>query len=333
MEVIRHPYRSDIPRLRELWDACFGETPTFLDWFFSERFDPDYSLCMAVDDRIVSVAHGYPMPVSFGRCSVPALIVGGVTTEPPFRGRGYMFRLLQALFRIARGNGIPLVFNTPVREGMYAHLDMLPVTMQRTVITANEAAPLALHPNLLPDLSELLACYAYSLSPYVGSVCRDAHLMRLRVQDYLSDNGQFLCERNSEGRLIGYCFVLPRREEDSLYVPEIVADNVETYQKLLDRLPIHTCVKLPPDIPISGTVAPQSVMRTVDAARLLQLVPFPDDTDAICIKDTVLPENEGIFTLHGEPSSTDPMLTLSSGELVQKLLGYPNRLSYCIEEY
>ena len=46
MKKIRNAVSEDKKEFRSLWDKCFTDSIVFRDWFFENRFIPEYSICM-----------------------------------------------------------------------------------------------------------------------------------------------------------------------------------------------------------------------------------------------------------------------------------------------
>ena len=112
-ELVRAMEPGDLAAVRALWEARFGDSPAFVDWYFTERFSPGTSACLVADGRLVSAIQGYPMRLSIRDRIVPALMVSGVSTAQGYERRGYMHRVMHYILQLARQKGCPLVFHKP----------------------------------------------------------------------------------------------------------------------------------------------------------------------------------------------------------------------------
>ena len=92
---IDHPRFADLPRLRQLWQAVFGDSDAFLDLFFSTAFSPDHCMCIQSEQQIVAAA--YWMDCSFS--GQTAAYVYAVVTAPEHRGQGHCRKLMDAIHR------------------------------------------------------------------------------------------------------------------------------------------------------------------------------------------------------------------------------------------
>ena len=53
------PAPDQIPQLRVLWQAAFGDTDAFLDIFFHRAFAPERSRCITQDGRVVAALYWF----------------------------------------------------------------------------------------------------------------------------------------------------------------------------------------------------------------------------------------------------------------------------------
>ena len=329
---------NDLPEARALWKGCFHDSPSFLDWFFTERYRPETSLCLEREGRIVSLAHGCPMRLRLRDATVTGLMVSGVSTREEYQGRGYMHRVMKGLFYLARENGISLLFNTPAALHTYDSLGFWPCT-DALYWTAPENAP-ATEPawDPFPSVTALTDCYAAAAARYSGIVLRGETETAQRLHDYQADGGRCLALWE-KGILAGYLVAQPGEEPGSWTVPEAVAVGADGYAALLSRLPGGSAAKLPPDLSLPGERRPQGVMAPADVPGLLGAV-CGDDRLIFHISDPMLPENNGVFDGMGRPAAGKADYTLSAPALTRLLLGYgpgdrrfPGLNCYCIDEY
>lgn len=111
---IDHPRFADLPRLRQLWQAVFGDSDAFLDLFFSTAFSPDHCLCVRLDQQIVAAA--YWMDCSFS--GQTAAYVYAVVTAPVHRGQGHCRRLMDAIHRQLSDDGYCGSLLVPAEDGL-----------------------------------------------------------------------------------------------------------------------------------------------------------------------------------------------------------------------
>ena len=71
--------------LREIWRVCFGDPPTYIDYFFENRFDPQNTVCLEEHGRIPAAMHIVPYEVDVRGGEFPTAYLVGVATMPEDR--------------------------------------------------------------------------------------------------------------------------------------------------------------------------------------------------------------------------------------------------------
>ncbi|MDO4572602.1 MAG: GNAT family N-acetyltransferase, partial [Clostridia bacterium] len=175
MPLTRPCTALDRSELASLWSLRFGDSEGFVEWFFRYRFRPESSVCLEESGRIVSVIHGWPMRLRLRGHVLPAMMLCGVATLPGFEGRGHMHAAMRAMLRLARAQGIPLVFHKPNRLSVYASLSQLPCTDTLHHTVGMGAAQPAFSGDW--DAAALLDIYRAASSRYSGCVVRDEAAM------------------------------------------------------------------------------------------------------------------------------------------------------------
>jgi predicted N-acetyltransferase YhbS len=327
---------ADKQQAKEIWELRFHDSLSFIDWYFRARFSPETSFCAEEDGRIISIAHGSPMPLRVRGQVFPAMMVSGVATLPGYEGKGIMKRVMFELFDNCRNMQIPLAFHTPSHFSIYRQLGEFPCA---DALLHTREIPPASPPvwDEVPSASELLRVYERATARYSGNAVRNEMQMQSRVDDLLCDGGRCMTVREN-GALSGYLFA--SQEEDNLHCEEALAVSEEAYQALLSRLPLGTTVKLPPDIALPGNLYPQGVIIPIDIPYLLEHLCGKADALLLEVFDETLPWNNGVFDGTGNRISGSSPDYLSAGRLMQFLCGYlPYRdvfsqeVCYCADEY
>ncbi len=252
---------DDRGQAEALWKSTFDDPPAFVDWFFENRYRPQWSAGVFDGKELISVIHGFPMELSAGKASFPALMTSGVATVPQERGKGHMYAAMRFLQTQAEKQGVLALFNHPQRPGAYAHLGFRPSTYTR--YWAGEGR---FSPGQIASFCEEKAFRVYSAMAerYAGFVRRDERSFSLKMRDYASDGAKaFLLEE--AGEAIGYCIYF---EKEDIYGEEVL--SLTGYGPLLHELQQiagdrRVAAKLPPDADAPGEVRPQNVMLAPDS--------------------------------------------------------------------
>ncbi len=336
MTTFRPLIAADKQQARELWELRFDDSLSFIDWFFTERFSPETSFCAEEEGRIVSIAHGSVMQLRIRGVVLPAMMVSGVATLPGYEGRGLMKRVLFALFSECRRRNIPLAFHKPSHFSIYRAIGEFPC--YDALFHTRETPPSSpVCWDSVPPAEALLRVYEQATERYSGCVVRSAGALQARVRDLTVDGSRCLVHCTG-GVLDGYLFAT-LEEDGLLYCEETLATSPLAYRELVERLPQGSVVKLPPDVPLSGSILPWGVVIPVDVSFLLRALCGKADIRLSVLDDT-MPWNRGVFDAAGNRTDEPPTDTLSVGRLMQFLCGYlPFRqllsaqVCYCADEY
>lgn len=110
---------KDIPRLREIWKACFGDPDSYLDFYYAQGFPKFQTLIDRQEGEISSMLTVVP---SFykkeGECFDAAYLYA-VGTAPEWRGKGIASRLLADAHDYLRNTGVKVATLFPAEESLY----------------------------------------------------------------------------------------------------------------------------------------------------------------------------------------------------------------------
>ena len=332
MLEVRTAVSLDKEAYRNLWRICFGDSEQFMDWFFSERFFPEFSSCLLEDGVIMSALQSYPLHIRIRNRIVPVSMLAGVSTHPERNGRGYMKQIFAHYMQRVRASGIPIAIHTPAHlttffsRGHYPATDTLHVTLEEARFPAlpEETTP---H-DLYHDLGALQVCYQKATAHYSGMVSRTVADFAYKMRDYASDGARCLTV-TSGADVLGYCVYYVA--EDRVHAEECFALDQETLVTLLNALCYEAAgrklhVKLPPDasVHLPGATLerrPQGVMGIANVSQTLSLL-LSDSAYVFEVIDKTVPENEGVWDGTGNRTARAPQIRLEAGRLGQFLCGY-----------
>jgi len=337
MLTIRTLTAADKQQAREIWELRFHDSLSFIDWFFAERFAPETSFCAEEDGRIISILHGSVMQLRVRGITLPAMMVSGVATLPGYEGQGLMKRVLAALFEECRNRNIPLAFHKPSHFSIYRAVGEFPC-YDALFHTCESEPDSPVVWDALPDAQTLLRVYDQATAHYSGCAIRSAGDMEKRMHDLTCDGTRFLLHQ-VDGLIDGYLFA-SEEDDGSLYCEEALATSQTAYQEMIARLPKGSVVKLPPDVPMEGNLQPWGVMIPVDVPRLLRALCGNAAAFRLEVRDGMMPLNNGFFDGSGNRTDAPATDTLSTGRLMQFLIGYlpfrdafSQEICYCADEY
>lgn len=240
-----------------LWRVCFPEdSDGFVEWFFQNRFAPDWAAGLFAGERLLSVIHGKPMRLLIRGRAEAALMVSGVGTLPECRGQGCMRETMLFLKEKAGERGIRILFNHPQKPGAYRRLGFVNAT--DTLYWQGQGSYKAGEISAFNEDSAY-AVYQRAMVRYSGSVIRSRAEFALKMADYDSDGGRGFMALD-KGEPVGYAVYFSNA---GVYGEEVL--SLGSYEPILFRLKelagnLPAKAKLPPDAAAEGEIRPQNVM-------------------------------------------------------------------------
>lgn len=323
---------EDKPYLRALWQGCFGDSDSFLDFFFEKRFFPEYTVCTIEDNKLVNAMYSLPVNMRIREAIVPAAMLAGFSTDPDYRGRGYMSDAFRLLVKNLAQSGILVGPHTPVKHDSYFRLGNFSATNSR-VISGTADKP-KIMPNgvsfgRMSESGKLYPVYMRFSERYSGILARSIYDFRLKMLDLLSNGGEFILVDRG-GEIKGYALYF--NGVDGLTAVETVYDDEETARTLIEALafiadnkPIK--IKLPPDCEAelagcSSKIMPHGVAAPVNIVKLMGII-FTNEKAVVKLNDDISEVNNGVFRMDGSAAGTDEFdFEISAGRLMQFAEGY-----------
>lgn len=330
MEKIRVATIDDKDSFKSLWKICFNDSDNFLDWFFNNRFVPEYSACLECDGKIVSAMQSIPMHIQVRGTILSCTMLAGVSTNPDYGGRGYMKKMFSYYMNMVNKMGIVLTPHTPARINTFFPLGHYTVSDSSFIDIENVSPTVFTEKLTIVDLngsvSCLYSCYNKVSLNYSGIINRSLADFEFKCRDYSSDNA--LCAAYViNDTVVGYCIYFSSM--DIVYGEEVISINDTVQQCLVDYLTniafgkkLH--IKLPADTKIKNEFVktiPHSVLGVANVSKLLKALGGGKEF-SILVNDAVVNDNNGVFNLKGELTQSSPQISISAGHLIQWLTGY-----------
>ncbi len=117
--MIFHPQISDIPALKDIWAKIFGDTPSYIDLFFADKFSPSSCLVYKEKEKIVSMIHFPQYKIKFYNSTLTAGYICGAATLPSHRSKGIMAKLIAAACDRMRDRGDAFAVLIPAGDRLF----------------------------------------------------------------------------------------------------------------------------------------------------------------------------------------------------------------------
>lgn len=196
---IDRPAPEQIPALRALWKAAFGDTDEFLDSFFSTAYAPHRCRCVTVDGQVAAALYWFDVSCN----GQPMAYLYAVATAPAFREQGFCHALMEdthAHLAELGYAGALLVPDGDVLSKMYAGLGYSPCTTISEFVCAASGDPAPMHRIDRGEYARLRR----RLLPEGGVIQEEENLAFLEEQaGFYAGLGILLAARQEEDRLFG----------------------------------------------------------------------------------------------------------------------------------
>lgn len=332
--IIRTEQSSDKSQVKQLWRICFNDTDKFVEWFFKERWLPDYGLVAEDNGKIVAAMQGWPYILNVRGKKIPASMLAGVSTHPDYRGQGLMPKCLSLFMENTRSRGENIVFHTPARHTTF--FKCLHYSASLTGFVSYNTDTRFFHDSevVVEDVcnvsaDKLLDVYTDNFGMYSGAVCRNLDDMALKLHDYASSDARLVYIKKNE-KIIAYAVCM--FDNENMTVEEFCAPSEIYRDKILNAVAAigkgrSHIIKLPqkliPNLPTGFSIEsiPTGVMGAANIQSLLKTIAGFDDI-TVEIKDHMLISNCGKLKFNGEPTDGECDIIIDSGHLLQYLNGF-----------
>ena len=113
---IDHPTPSQVPALKELWQAVFLDPGDYIEGFFVHAFSPERCLCLAVDTQVAAMVHWLDMTLGNKKIAY----IYAVATRKKYRGRGFCRALMDRAHQILTDRGYAGTVLVPQSEALFS---------------------------------------------------------------------------------------------------------------------------------------------------------------------------------------------------------------------
>jgi len=102
-----------------LWLSCFAERREAVDLFFAYHFQPQNTLVLKVNGRLVAMVHMLPAQILADAGKLQAHYIYAAATDTSFRGQGLMAQLMARAAEEGAARGDYYAFLLPADTGLY----------------------------------------------------------------------------------------------------------------------------------------------------------------------------------------------------------------------
>ena len=235
---------ADLPAMAEIWRICFGDEPSYIQFFFRRRLPSCLALTARADGKTAGAVYLLPAELYDAGVWRRAYYVYALGVLPEYRGRGIASDMMHRIFGICKEQDA-VCFLKPASQSLvefYKNLGMVP-----TYFAAEKRFPAAAETSLawtsLPAAD--YAVRRLAAPPLPGSVRWDMSATCYAVDENERSGGFCLTCKTSGSP----CTVLGRRAGDLLRIEDCIApDSTAILPALCAELGIKEAVlRVPAD--------------------------------------------------------------------------------------
>jgi predicted acetyltransferase len=304
------------PDVKALWQYCFDDAPSFVDWYFENYYVPSNTLGAFERSDLVAALQMIPYTVFIRNTPLPVSYIVGISTAAHARGGGIGKELLRSSLVEMKNKGHFLSLLMPFEGSFYFPydwnfcyfhhrytLDLEELRLLRTNFGNFEKVEPKNH---IPLLNEL---YTQFVSSTHGYVIRTPQNWIHLIEDLAFEEGHCYVLKDKEVP-IGY--VLYYFDKEKIVIREMAYTTPLAKRAFFDFFYKHRSHKksLTWSSPVNdltysqiGTskisthLYPFLTARIVDVVGLLSALHYTEDMPRVRLKitDTLAPWNDGIF--------------------------------------
>ena len=107
-------------KTKQMWRDIFAdESESFLNYYYAEKIKDNEIYVIEDGDKIISMIHLNPYEMRVGTENYKLHYIVGVATDPAYRKRGLMAKLLRYVMNIMAERGEPFTYLMPVAKEIY----------------------------------------------------------------------------------------------------------------------------------------------------------------------------------------------------------------------
>lgn len=306
---------TDFDACKKLWENVFGDTKEYTDFYFRERAGLGRIYTRTEGESLVSMVHvnPYTMLDSCHHTFHQLHYIVGVATHPEYRHRGFMADLLTKALQDMCTDREPFTYLMPADPAIYTPFgfcyidskqkDCCHLHQWQHLPAGNPACRIEA---VIPSFYQAISDFANSHMQAKGYnyIFRDSAYYDIIQKQMHAAGGELLCYATPAGNeddtplihaVISYMFEDNHCEITELLYHDTVSlsDIQHAFAKhMTDRHHIHRrdSVRL--------SFSPAIMGRIVDFKSFVKLLHAPENISlSLCIKDPLLPTNNGCYEL------------------------------------
>lgn len=300
-----------INELKQMWSEAFGDTKSWIDFFFECAYDEEDAVMLrrADDTHAVSALLLRRYNLNFHGSRLPLAYLCGANTRKKHRGQGYMGQLMRMSLQVARDRGDAIVTLIPARKRLYDFYKQFGFSkaiyagVRRYTALHPFNTEKSYHPVQNPEHPSTAEAFCEFESRIQGRVLHTPEEYLNVLEDFRISGGHVAAVADDEGHVAGFAFGV--HHSDGIVVKDVVArDNdaadgaLRELRNLNPNLPFKV-YSMPDTDPRPGSLVPRGMARIINPMAVFQVLAQhnPGWGCRIRVTDELLPENSGTYII------------------------------------
>lgn len=336
-----------LPRIKYIWEKCFGDSEDFLNVYFSDIIPPSGGFGLYETDKLVSDLFMLPFNAKFDDILTDAYFLAGCATLPEARNKDYMKALIKHALEYFYNKGRCVTYLHPFKHDFYrkfgyetiAYVDNY--SLKRENKSADYNCLISEKYNEIP-LQKLLQAYNREMKKFDNCFIRDENRFRSWIKLLFADGGKAAYSYNQNSEIANYALFY-ETDEKSCDIFELIAPDYINVKEFVNELPYENINYFLTSANNYKTTdnSEFTMMRVVNPQHALKVYRFKNNEEfTIKIVDNFLEKNYNLSVKPNNPTNrvdfTDASADFESdiNRFAQLITGsYSPEISNCEKEF
>lgn len=119
MSEVRLAQEGETDRQKYLWKLCFGDSDSFIDFYYAIRYKEDETALLLQDGEILAMLTMLPVTIEASGRSYDAAMLYAIATHPEYRNRGYATILIDFAHQYLKKNRVAFTALVPAGRQLF----------------------------------------------------------------------------------------------------------------------------------------------------------------------------------------------------------------------
>lgn len=238
---------KDLENIKNLWSYSFKDDKEYVDYYFSNRYNPANSLVITENEKFIGALQLNPYRIKVGEDVDDTSYIVGVSIEPEYRGKGYSTVLMRDALKHLYKKGENIALLMPIDTNIYLRYGFINTFYRHTYTMSISDIKAEKTDCTVERISEITEeVYQQLLYLYTdGSISKRARIYRTKeyFENKLSElhvEGGNLYIIKDDDQPVGYMMFMPKYKVDTALMLEAVFQNKKALDTIYNFISSHS---------------------------------------------------------------------------------------------